>query len=126
MTDEPQKKAWARCPACSTVYPNIQIAKDGHKLNCPHDLRLELQKANTKIGALEEKIATLGGNLEDISSDPGLDFDGVEDDLEQVEDETPAEPVIDAGHYISPTAAIDRDDDWDDEEDEPSTASALR
>jgi hypothetical protein len=110
VTDEAPKKAWARCPACSTVYPNIQIAKDGHKLNCPHDMKLRIDKQDRTIADLEQKVLALGGNLDEITSEPGLDFTGVEDD------EAP-----DGSIYMDPQSSVaDLDDDDYEDEDLPA------
>lgn len=123
MTDEAPKKAWARCPACSTVYPNIQIAKDGHKLNCPYDMKLKQQDLEGKVAALEQKILDLGGNLDEISADPGIDFTGVEDDESAAVDTDPAWTDDLPVSTVQP--AIDREDDgWDDEEEDPAQVTS--
>lgn len=126
MSDEIPKKAWARCPACSTVYPNIQIAKDGHKLNCPHDMQLKLQEQGEKIAELEGRILALGGNLDEITSDPGLDFTGVEDD-EPDEDEVTT-PISQAAYddLVATTEPATEDDGWDDDEDSLQSVPAVR
>lgn len=122
MTDETAKKAWARCPACSTVYPNIQIAKDGHRLNCPYDIKLALEVAVKKIAELEGKIANLGGNLDELSSEPGVDFFGVDEDTV---DETPVESIL-PDDPITPSATADDDSDWDDDEDSLQSVPTIR
>jgi hypothetical protein len=121
MTDEAPKKAWARCPACSTVYPNIQIAKDGHKLNCPHDMQLRMDRQDERIASLQQRVLDLGGNLEDISAEPSIDFDGVEDD---VEDDEPAQPSQYAEEDVASTVNLSDEDELDDAL--PSTPYGVR
>lgn len=88
MTDETEtKKMWTRCPACSTVMPNIQIAKDGHKLNCPHDTRLKIQALEEIIEGLRGQLSGVNGHVESLAAEPSVDLAGVAD-WDDEEDET--------------------------------------
>jgi hypothetical protein len=68
--------------------PNIAIAKQGHKLNCPHDLQLKIARLEEKIVSLEGQLGGVSGHVESLSAEPAVDLAGVaawDDDEDEAE-----------------------------------------
>jgi hypothetical protein len=84
------EKIWTRCPACSTVMPNMQIAKNGHKENCPYEMRLSIKALEADIAALKGQLGGVAGTVESISAEPSVDLMGVA----EWDDEEPQQHVI--------------------------------
>lgn len=122
MTDElttpAPKQMWTRCPACSTVMPNIQIAKDGHRLgNCPHDMQLKIQKLEDRIEALTGLVSGVSGHVESITAEPSVDLAGIAD-WDDEQEETAAHVTVQTSSIpIVPNPIVRSYLDEDDDED---------
>ncbi len=101
--------------------PNIGIAKQGHKLNCPHDMQLKIARLEDKIVALEGQLGGVSGHVESLSAEPAVDLAGI---AAWDDDEDPAEHVIveqtPTGAVTIPRIPNPCDETEDDEDDYPT------
>lgn len=91
QTSSPAKAMWTRCNACQDrIYNNAHDIKI-HRLHCPYDLQLTIQKLTqrldklddaespdslfTRVDALEQMVGDLD---EQISTEPVLDPDAID------------------------------------------------
>jgi hypothetical protein len=111
MTDPTNKPLYVRCNGCQQAVPNRKLDVDAHKLNCPHDIKLALQKALERISDLEgavehvEELATAepASDIDSVGEWPGDDptvDDQYDDDEEDLIAARPA-PVVD--YFQQPT-----------------------